>query len=353
MDPYTPGDRRSDRSSSRRRPVVAPYRSSKRGRSRAPIAVAAVAIIALVGVAGYFGVHWMTRAGSAVPPASAASTTAANPSGITTATSSGSAATSAGASVGTAGRTGSTSASGTAQSSASDPAWRSADPAWMKKFLGLEIDGFKTEPGFKAVALTFDDGPNGETAYVINTMKKYGGQATFFDTGRKLAKGWAKPQPGIIWKAGFELGNHTQHHTINNVSSMWHRTYAVDLAEINGPDVFARYGTGRPTTWLRPMGGMIDATGMKAAVDTNHLVINWTIDSNDSHGGPRTADYIYDQVTTNVRSGDVVLLHVTHPESMAALPRICATLTQQGYKLVTLSELAQHSTAAITQPIKK
>ena len=101
------------------------------------------------------------------------------------------------------------------------------------------------------------------------------------------------------------------------------------------------------------MGGMIDATGMKAAVDTNHLVINWTIDSNDSHGGPRTADYIYDQVTTNVRSGDVVLLHVTHPESMAALPRICATLTQQGYKLVTLSELAQHSTAAITQPIKK
>ena len=46
-------------------------------------------------------------------------------------------------------------------------------------------------------------------------------------------------------------------------------------------------------------------------------------------------------------------MHVTHPESMAALPRICATLNKAGYKLVTLSELAQHSTGPITQPIKK
>jgi peptidoglycan/xylan/chitin deacetylase (PgdA/CDA1 family) len=46
-----------------------------------------------------------------------------------------------------------------------------------------------------------------------------------------------------------------------------------------------------------------------------------------------------------------VLLHVTHPESMAALPRIAKTLSERGFKLVTLSELAQHSTGAITQSI--
>ena len=224
----------------------------------------------------------------------------------------------------------------------------------MDKYRGKLVDGFKTEPGYKAVALTFDDGPNGETKYVIDTLSKYGGQATFFDTGRKLKMSWAKTQPAIIWKAGFELGNHTQHHTLpDGVSSMWHRSYATDLAEINGPDAFAKYGTGRNTVWLRPMGGMIDATGIKAAVNTNHLVINWTIDSNDSHGGPRTPDYIYDTVTTGIKSGDVVLMHVTHPESMAALPRIAATLNERGFKTVTLSELAQHSTAAITQRIPK
>ena len=46
-----------------------------------------------------------------------------------------------------------------------------------------------------------------------------------------------------------------------------------------------------------------------------------------------------------------MLLHVTHPESMKALPRIADTLSKQGFKLVTLSELAQHSTDAITQKI--
>ena len=225
----------------------------------------------------------------------------------------------------------------------------------MKPLLGKYIDGFTPQPGYKAVALTFDDGPNGETKFVINTLSKYGGQATFFDTGRKLAMSWAKWQPSIIYKAGFELGNHTQHHTLpDGISSMWHRSYSTDIAEINGPDAIIKAdGGGIPTVWLRPMGGMIDATGIKAAVATNHLVVNWTIDSNDSHGGAKTSDYLYNEVMRNIKSGDVVLLHVTHPESMAALPRIAATLNERGFKMVTLSELAQHSTGVITQRIPK
>ena len=67
----------------------------------------------------------------------------------------------------------------------------------MDKYRGKHIYGFKPEPGYKAVALTFDDGPNGETQYVIDTLKKYDGQGTFFDTGRKLAMSWAKTQASI------------------------------------------------------------------------------------------------------------------------------------------------------------
>jgi peptidoglycan/xylan/chitin deacetylase (PgdA/CDA1 family) len=235
-------------------------------------------------------------------------------------------------------------------SAAPGPEWRKADPSWMDRYKGQIIDGFKTEPGYKAVALTFDDGPNGETQYVIDTLKKYDGHGTFFDSGRKLEKSWAKSQPAIIERAGFELANHTQHHTLpDGISSLWHRNYKTDLDEINGPDEIIKQYGGQPTVWLRPMGGMIDATGVRAAVDTNHLVINWTIDSNDSHDGPHTPDYIYEQCTTGIKSGDVVLLHVTHPESMKALPRIAEKLTEQGFKLVTLSELAQHSTGSITQ----
>jgi len=305
----------------------------------------AVAVLALIAVAAGIAFVVMKRPSSSAPPAASATsgapaTSSAKPSG----TNKPSAAKAP---------SGSSAPSSSADAS-SGPAWRNADPSWMDKYKGKIVLGFKPESGYKAVALTFDDGPNGETQYIIDALKKYGGQATFFDSGRKLAMGWAVKQPALLWDQGFELGNHTQHHTLpDGISSMWHRTYAIDLAEINGPDVYAKRGTGRPTIWLRPMGGMIDATGVKAAVDTNHFVINWTVDSNDSHGGPRTPDYIFKTVTTGIKSGDVVLLHVTHPESMKALPRIAAELDSQGFKMVTLTELAQHSTAPITQRIPK
>jgi len=317
---------------------AAPRRSASGSSRLIWVGVGGVVIVLLLGAVAY---GWSRRSSAAVKPSTAQASTTQAPAAKAPATSTSS------SSAKTASSTGSTAAA------KAKPVWQTADPAWMDKYRGKLIYGFKPEPGYKAVALTFDDGPNGETKYVIDTLKKVGGQATFFDSGRKLAMSWAKTQPTIIDKAGFEIANHTQHHTIDGVSSLWHRTLAVDLAEINGPDVYVKKALGRPTVWLRPMGGMIDATGVKAANQTNHLVINWTIDSNDSHGGPRTPDYIYGQVTNNIKSGDVVLLHVTHPESMKALPKIVAELDRQGFKLVTLSELAQNSTAPITGKIPK
>jgi peptidoglycan/xylan/chitin deacetylase (PgdA/CDA1 family) len=218
------------------------------------------------------------------------------------------------------------------------------DTSWQDKYKGKLVLGFKPEPGYKAVALTFDDGPNGQTQYVLKTLAEYDGQGTFFDSGRKLAPKWAKTQAPMIEKAGSEIANHTQSHTVNDVGSLWRRTYDFCVKEITQPDTYVKATVGHNMLWVRPMGGMIDANGVKAAEDTGHLVINWTIDSNDSHGGPRTPDYIFRQCTQNVKSGDVILLHVTKQESMDALPRICAELEKRGLKMVTVTELAKHST---------
>lgn len=219
-----------------------------------------------------------------------------------------------------------------------------AEPAWTAQYRGKVIRGFTTPAGYKAVALTFDDGPNHETRYIIDTVKSYGGKATFFDTGKLLERPGGLGQAKLADTAGFEIGNHTQHHTINDISSLIHRTYAQDVAEVSGPDKLLVPVIGHPTLWLRPMGGEIDANGIRAANATGHLVIDWTLDSMDSHGWNHTPDQIFHNVTTGIVSGDVVLMHVTHPESMAALPRICAKLTAEGFQLVTLSELAAHST---------
>jgi peptidoglycan/xylan/chitin deacetylase (PgdA/CDA1 family) len=221
---------------------------------------------------------------------------------------------------------------------------QSTSTAWEARYRGILVRGFRPERGYQAVALTFDDGPNHQTGYIIKTLQRFGGHATFFDTGKNLLKGDYARQAIAISQAGFELGDHTQDHMPNLVSCIWHNSYAHDVYEITNPDkIIARYVPFK-TLWLRPPGGSIDLTGVKAAEATGHLVINYTIDSNDSHGGVRTPDYIYGMCTRNVRSGDVILLHVTSLPSMAALPRICAILTSEGFQLVTVSELAEHST---------
>lgn len=292
------------------------------------------ASLLLVLVALGMGVVWVyarqqsklpSAAATQLKTAAAVPTAAAAPAAVSTATAAAETATALGANVATA------------------PVPSADATAWEKPYLGKLVLGFKPREGYRAVALTFDDGPNQATKYVIQTVQKYGGHATFFFTGRNLMKYNQVRQATMVENAGFELGDHTQDHMPNDVSAIWHKSYATDVYQITQPDVLIEPYVHHPTLWLRPPGGGIDDTGLKAAADTGHLVINWTVDSNDSHGGKKSPDEIYQACTTDIRSGDVILLHVTHPESMEALPRICATLTQEGFNLVTVSELAENS----------
>jgi peptidoglycan-N-acetylglucosamine deacetylase len=225
----------------------------------------------------------------------------------------------------------------------STPSTAATSAAWAARYRGKVVRGFIPERGYKAVALTFDDGPNHETGYVIDTLERFGGRATFFFTGKLLSRPGALSQASLVQSHGFEVGNHTQDHSVANRSSLLGRTYAFDVAQIEGPDHLVEPLIGHPTLWVRPMGGEIDSTGVRAAKNTGHLVITWSVDSRDSHGWDNTPAFVFHNATTGIVSGDVILLHVTHPESMAALPRICAALRDQGFQLVTVSELAAHS----------
>jgi len=307
-------------------------------RATAPSVLVAIVVIALL-AAVPAGISW-ARGRRGAPPANGSAS-----SGRPTSDPDAGATRAASTSASLAGAAG----EGSSPEDASEPA---EDTSWQEQYRGKLVLGFEPEPGYKAVALTFDDGPNGQTQYVLDTLAEYEGRGTFFDSGRKLKPTWARTQGRMIEKAGSEIANHTQSHTIDDVGSLWRRSYEVAVEEITRPDTYVMEQVGHKTLWVRPMGGMIDATGVKAAKDTGHLVINWTIDSNDSHGGPRTPEYIYEQCTENVKSGDVILLHVTKQESMDALPRICKKLRAEGFELVTVSELAKHSTP-ITAKIPK
>lgn len=208
------------------------------------------------------------------------------------------------------------------------------DTSWMKRYRGHKVGRIKTKR--RMVALTFDDGPNSRTRRFVKVLDKYGARGTFFATW------WCSKKKGMasanryVLKHGHELANHTKRHKALTGS------YSYDVREIMGIERMLIKQTGQKTTWVRAMGGMVDKTGLKATKKTGHLYAQWSIDSLDSHQRYTSPGRIYHNVVDHVRKGDVILLHVTHRESLAALPRILKRLRKLGFKMVTLSQLAAH-----------
>lgn len=181
------------------------------------------------------------------------------------------------------------------------------------------------------MALTFDDGPmNGSMRTATDILDAAGAKGTFFCVGRRA---WHLPAE-IKYAAdhGEEIGNHTFTHRGLN------RSRAADSSEILRADKFIGRAVGYRPLWLRAKAGSIDATGLAVAAAEDHLVANWTLHSGDTTTG--SPEKIESAVLDNVKPGDVVLMHVTAPQTLRALPAILRGLKAKGYKMVTLSELA-------------
>ena len=65
--------------------------------------------------------------------------------------------------------------------------------------------------GSMMVALTFDDGPDVYTGELLDTLERYGAQATFFMLGSNVEKYGADTIPRMA-ALGCELGNHSYSH---------------------------------------------------------------------------------------------------------------------------------------------
>ncbi len=204
---------------------------------------------------------------------------------------------------------------------------------WPGRYRGHKIGGFKTKR--KLVALTFDDGPNARTLAICRILEKYDAKGTFFFVDQLFKRGYEK-QAKAAYDRGHEIANHTAHHKMLY-------GYAESLREATPAQRRIKKATGFAPIWIRGMGGGIDSAGLRAVGHTGQLYCNWSVDSYDSHQLYLPPDTIYRIVMKAAGRGDVILLHQTHPESIQALPRICAELKRRGYKMVTLSKLASET----------
>ena len=180
------------------------------------------------------------------------------------------------------------------------------------------------------VAVTMDD------CYEFEYVKKawelissYGGSITFYPVGDLLKEDKVSQADREMWQAiaasSSEIGTHTHHH-----KRMTKETQFNQILYSKYPQHVIDHllGYHYPLRTLRPPFGSHDAVFQKQLEKVGYThVILWDVDSTDA-----------DEVKKNVQNGSIILFHARKAD-WYCLQKVIPWLAEQGYEMVTISEL--------------
>lgn len=188
----------------------------------------------------------------------------------------------------------------------------------------------------KLVALTFDDGPTPHyTAGILQLLELYQVKATFFVTGAETQR--YMTQAKQIVAAGHQLGNHSWFH--NRMLFMSQEDIG---REIEGTDQQIREAGFQGEILFRPPYGKKLVLLPWYLAKSNRTTLMWDIAPERFDMQSEDAAAMAAEVIEQVQPGSIVLLHLMYKNreaSRVALPLILQGLKQQGYRMVTVSEL--------------
>ena len=190
------------------------------------------------------------------------------------------------------------------------------------------------------VALTFDDGPDVSniTSRILDAFAGVGGHATFFQLGQRAEMYPEKIQR--IVNEGHEIGNHTYDH-----SHMGDAVTSDDIIRAN--DAIEAAGGVRPVSFRSP-GGNTTELIRQTCIQENMTLYYWSMDTRDwyTKDAAETVSYI----KSHVEDGDIILMHNIYDSSAEAVEEIVPWLVEQGYQLVTVSQLLVAKTGNLPEP---
>ena len=180
------------------------------------------------------------------------------------------------------------------------------------------------------VALTFDDGPSKHTEKLLDTFEKYGGKGTFFVVGNRIDS--YKSVLKRTAKEGHEIGGHSWDHSqLTKLSAS-----AVKKQLVNTDKKILKVAGVEPTIVRVPYGAT-NSTVLTACKNQGLSAIQWSVDTLDWKY--RNVDTVYKNVMSTVEDGDIILLHDIHGTTVDAMKKVIPALIEEGYELVTVSEL--------------
>ena len=184
------------------------------------------------------------------------------------------------------------------------------------------------------IALTFDDGPGEYTETLLDTVEKYNIHVTFFMLGQNVEGRESTIQRMV--KLGCEIGNHTWDHPEQTLPNMDLDSVVQEFQKTDDALVKA---CGQAATVCRAPYGAITDEQMSAVGKPFFM---WSTDSLDWKLMDADADYNQIMNDTSLGDGSIILMHDIHePSVKCATEKLIPALIDQGYKLVTVSELAE------------
>lgn len=177
------------------------------------------------------------------------------------------------------------------------------------------------------ISITFDDGPNPHfTPKVLKLLKENNSKATFFLIGKNAEK-----HPEIVRQIiteGHTIGNHSYSHS-KNFGFFSSEKVAAELIKTNS---ILKEITGKDVKMFRPPFGVTNPNIKKALSKTKHFSIGWSKRSFDTTNLSETK--ILKRITSNLKKGDIILLHDTSAKTVAVLEQLLLTL--QSHKLQSI-----------------
>ncbi|HEX5622880.1 MAG TPA: polysaccharide deacetylase family protein [Sulfuricurvum sp.] len=208
--------------------------------------------------------------------------------------------------------------------------WRTdtVTPIQHGSYKNVIVNGDTTK---KNVALTFDDSPDeNNTLKLLDILHAHQVEAAFFMIG-----GTMSDSNITVVKRTHDEGHLVLSHTFNH-PRMSDLNESAMISQLDRAAERIETITGRYPLLMRPPYGSINAQVVDTINAKGMTTVLWSLDSLD--WTLKDPDAVIQNVTSNVRNGDIILMH-RNPTSVASLPKILETLRSQGYTIQRLDAL--------------
>ena len=196
---------------------------------------------------------------------------------------------------------------------------------------------FASDTDEKIIYLTFDAGyENGNTAAILDALKKHNAPATFFVVGNFLAD-----QPELIQRMaaeGHTVGNHTfSHPDMAQISTR--EAFSQELAKVEAlyEDI-----TGQPMKkYYRPPQGKYSTTNLEMAKELGYQTFFWSLAYVDWYQDDQpTKEEAFEKLLGRIHPGAIVLLHSTSSTNAQILDELLTKWEEMGYTFRSLDDFA-------------